>query len=80
MENAAQLLDLLASADAEDIEPTKAAGGRQLLYSEVHCIAQSMHDLTHSVVSPFCYPCWWYQSWGIAPRSFQCEPVQLSGG
>ncbi|KAJ6569587.1 hypothetical protein B0H19DRAFT_1136142 [Mycena capillaripes] len=31
---AAQLLDLLSAADDNDIEPTRAAGGRQAMYSE----------------------------------------------
>ncbi|KAJ7785712.1 hypothetical protein B0H16DRAFT_2528 [Mycena metata] len=31
---AAQLLDLLSSADENDIEPTRAAGGRQAMYPE----------------------------------------------
>lgn len=35
MKDAAQLLDLLASVEAEEIEPTRASGGRQFLYDEV---------------------------------------------
>lgn len=37
MKDAPQLLDLLAS-DAEEIEPTRAAGGKQFLYDEVRAL------------------------------------------
>ncbi len=35
MTNATQLLDLLAAAGSDEIEPTKAAAGRQALYPDV---------------------------------------------
>ena len=35
VKDANQLLDLLAAAGAEDIEPTKAVAGRQALYPDV---------------------------------------------
>ncbi|KAJ2933461.1 hypothetical protein H1R20_g3629, partial [Candolleomyces eurysporus] len=34
MKDSSQLLDLLASVEADEIEPTRAAGGKQILYSE----------------------------------------------
>ncbi|RXW25770.1 hypothetical protein EST38_g55 [Candolleomyces aberdarensis] len=34
MKDSPQLLDLLASIEADEIEPTRAAGGKQILYSE----------------------------------------------
>lgn len=35
MKESAQLLDLLSAAGSDDIEPTKAAAGRQALYPDV---------------------------------------------
>lgn len=35
MVDSAQLLDLLSAEGSNDIEPTKAAAGRQALYTEV---------------------------------------------
>jgi hypothetical protein len=35
MKDSSQLLDLLASVEENEIEPTRAAGGKQFLYSEV---------------------------------------------
>ena len=35
MKNSTQLLDLLAVVGSEDIEPTRAAAGRQALYPDV---------------------------------------------
>ena len=35
MKDSTQLLDLLAAVGSEDIEPTKAAAGRQALYPDV---------------------------------------------
>ena len=35
MEGSTQLLDLLASVGGEDMEPTRAAAGREVLYPDV---------------------------------------------
>ena len=36
MKDSTQLLDLLAAVGSEDMEPTRAAAGRQVLYPDVH--------------------------------------------
>ena len=35
MKDSTQLLDLLAAVGSEDMEPTRAAAGRQVLYADV---------------------------------------------
>ena len=35
MKDSTQLLDLLAAVGSEDMEPTRAAAGRQVLYPDV---------------------------------------------
>ena len=77
MKDASQLLDLLASVDENEIEPTRAAGGRQYLYDEVNIWLRHIRFafLTFAKVSPFCYAHQRRESRGVAPRPLQRQPI-----
>jgi exosome complex exonuclease DIS3/RRP44 len=52
MKDSTQLLDLLAAVGSEDMEPTKAAAGRQALYPDVR------FSLMSPIIYLFCLTLW----------------------
>jgi hypothetical protein len=51
MKDSTQLLDLLAAVGSEDMEPTRAAAGRQVLYPDVR--------FSHHGLFVFFFLTWW---------------------
>ena len=67
MKDSAKLLDLLAAEGSDDIEPTKAAAGRQELYPEV-CPDDSLFEPQPDISSSI----FQRQLWQRASRLVNC--------
>jgi hypothetical protein len=83
MKDSGQLLDLLAVAGSNDIEPTMAVAGRTALYPDVrphfvlfYCLIFTYGLIVSSVSNTTC-GC---QGWRATPRAFQCESISLFRG
>ena len=75
-----QLMDLIAAPGQDDIEPTRAASGRQQLYPDV-CVVINAPVYSWLMwgfaVSSYVNIARWSQSWAATPGTLQRKPVQL---
>lgn len=62
MPEADKLLDLLSAVDSDEIEPTKAVGARQPLYSKVNGLSFIPLRLLILLVPAHGYTCCWGES------------------